>query len=232
MILNALLLARDPELVALMRRLFDDLGIRLETMASCKAATECLARRKFEAVLLDCDHMDGARDMVKKVRTMPSNKTSVLFAIVHNTTPVRAAFEMGANFVWERPVTQERAQRCLKAAHALMARERRRAFRHGIDSSVFLQIVDGPEVRARGLNLSEGGMAVWLEREKLRPGTAVQLRFLLPESDVWMQAKSSVVWVSPQGHVGLQFLTVSAGLRLELAQWLTARPEIRRLATA
>ncbi len=140
MLLNALLLARDPELVALMRRLFDDLGIHLETMASSKAAAERLARRKFEAVLVDCDQVEGARDMVKTVRAMPSNKTSVLFAIVHNTTPVGKAFEMGANFVWERPVTQERAQRCLRAAHALMARERRRAFRHGIDASVFLQM--------------------------------------------------------------------------------------------
>src|SRR5205085_2112287 len=108
------------------------------------------------------DDVEGARDLLAQVRNVPFNRNSILFGITHRRTSFRTAFEQGANFVLEKPLAPDRALRSVRAAHALMLRERRRTFRHNIDTVVLLQLGRGAETRARGVDLSEGGMAIYL----------------------------------------------------------------------
>lgn len=221
--LAALLLSRDPGLLSVVRRGLEDLAIRPEICPTAAAASEALSRKKFEAIILDVDDTDGGRNLLRTLRTMPSNRNSIVFAVLHNTTTVRDAFEAGMNFAWEKPVTADRVLRSLRAAHSLMVRERRRAFRQPIDTSVMLQPGPGPEMRARGIDLSEGGMAVMTpERERLKTGCVVRFRFMLPDTSVWLDGKAMVIW-SIDRRAGIQFQTVRNDMRVELAQWLGAR---------
>src|SRR5512140_1571433 len=102
MALDALLLCRDPGLLLVMRRGLEELGIRPEVCSTAPAASQILAHRKFEAIIVDCDGVEGGREVLRSLRTVPSNKNSIVFAVVHKVTSLRDAFEMGANFVLDK----------------------------------------------------------------------------------------------------------------------------------
>jgi CheY-like chemotaxis protein len=230
MALSALLLSRDTLLIATLRRLLEDIAVRVEVCASTSIVKEMLRRQKFEALLLDIDDVDGARNLLTEVRATPLNKNSILFAITHRHTNFRAAFDQGANFVFEKPIAIERAVRSLRAAHPLMLRERRRTFRHAIDTAVFIKLSGGREVRARGVDLSEGGAAIHLPAPPPL-GTDVQFRFQVPESDLSLEGRGVIAWVTDD-RVGLQFTSLRKELQLDLANWLSAQLELESAAPA
>ena len=228
MALDALLLSRDPSLLQLMRRLLDDLGIRSQVCSSSAAAQNLLHGTKFEAVVVDCDDLAGGNDLLRSLRLLPTNRNSIVFAVINGATGVRSAFEMGANFVLEKPVTAERAARNLKAAHGLMVRERRRFTRRPLDVQVLLKVGDGPEVRARATDISESGIGLFA-LTALDPGASLRFRMVLPGNEAWLEGKAQVVWSSPQVGCGLQILTMRNELRVQLARWLAQRIEQEHL---
>ena len=224
MALEALLLCPDANLLLTLRRSLDEIAVKTTVCNGAAAANELLTRRKFEAIVIDCDDCEGARNLLRSLRSLPSNKNSIVFAITGGKTTMHEAFEAGANFVLEKPVAADRLTRSFRAAHSLMARERRRSFRHTIDASVLLQRGATPEQRVRAADLSEGGIAVFAQ-SPLPQGSVVSFRFVLPDSAVCLEGKAQVVWSHEQGRAGLQFQTMRQDLRLELATWLAARIE-------
>jgi hypothetical protein len=224
MALEALLLCHDASLLPTLRRSLDEIAVKSTVCSGAASANQLLTRRKFEAIVIDCDDCEGARNLLLSLRNVPSNKNSIVFAITRGKTTVNEAFGAGANFVLEKPVAADRLTRSLRAAHSLMARERRRSFRHTIDASVLLQLGASPEVRARAADVSEGGMAVFVT-PPLPKGSVITFRFVLPESAVCLEGKAQVVWSQEQGRAGLQFQTMRQDLRLDLATWLATRIE-------
>src|SRR5436305_8356178 len=96
--------------------------------------------------------------MMRELRKGSSNRMAIVFAITHGTS-IHAAFDMGANFVLEKPVTPERAARSLRAAHGLMMRERRRYLRQSVNLPAVLS-ANGAATQAAILDVSEGGVSV------------------------------------------------------------------------
>lgn len=139
MALHALLLSRDPVLLVTLRRLLEEMAVKVEACPSAVVAANLLTHQKFEAFLLDVDDVEGAGELLGAVRHAPLNRSSIVFAVTHRRTSFRAAFEQGANFVLEKPLSIDRAQRSLRVAQALMLRERRRTFRHTVDTPVMIQ---------------------------------------------------------------------------------------------
>jgi len=87
------------------------------------------------------------------------------FAIVNGVTTVQEAFEMGANFVLDKPLAAERLTRSLRAAQGLMAHERRRYYRHPVATSVHINFgTETNEHLGTTVNLSEGGFAAKLQK--------------------------------------------------------------------
>src|SRR5260370_24516284 len=74
--------------------------------------------------------MPSGPAILRELRQGRSNKSCIAFAIVHGRTTVQQAFEMGANFVLDKPISLERATRSVRAAQGLIMRERRRYQRH------------------------------------------------------------------------------------------------------
>jgi CheY-like chemotaxis protein len=225
MMLQAMVLTRDPETLRVVRRALDDLKIACEPIAGPVQALEMLNKRRFDAVIADCDDLEGALDILKTMRKTPSNKRAMGFAIVNGTTSVRDAFDLGANFVIDKPLTMERVQRSLRAAHGLMMRERRRYFRNTLSSPAFLTAADGRELRGRIINLSEGGMAVKLTTP-LTLNSSLRLRFDLPNPLRQIEAKAEVSWIRGDNSAGLRFLHIEQRMQRELEQWIAQQSEL------
>lgn len=222
MSLTSLLLCRDPESLRVLRRVLEDVGVSLEVFTGPDPAVEALAKKKYDAILIDCDDMHGATDVLKLVRTSPSNKSAIVFAIVNRITKAGDAFAMGANFVLDKPLIMDRVTRSLKAAQGLIMRERRRYFRQHIKLRADVMLPGGEHVQAWVSNLSTGGISMLLPKSAPATGS-VRVRFSLPEGKQLIDAQGEIAWTEPEGGLmGVRFQQVPAAAQKELDQWLSA----------
>jgi CheY-like chemotaxis protein len=220
--LSALLLSQDIETVRVMRRVLEECRVHHESAAALQTALDALAKRKFDAVIIDCDERNGGKDVLKQVRETPSNRRAITFAIISNGTSVQDAFAMGANFVLDKPLSAERAARSFRAAHGLMMRERRRYFRHKVRVGVSLFLPSGHEVKGMLSNLSETGMAVELP-QKFELNTQVRVRFSLPTTHSTIEAKGEIAWQDNAKQAGVRFLHLEKIQQRDLEQWLARK---------
>lgn len=224
--LQSLLLSRDDQVIRVLRRVLNDMEIELEVFTASEKASPELARRKFDAIIVDCDDLHGAAEVLRSVRELQSNRSSTTFAIINGVTSVRQAFAMGANLALEKPITVDRARHSFRAAHGLMLQERRRYFRHEVEMAVSLRFQENNssrEVLATGFNLSEGGMALHLKSSLPVKHGMAEMKFVLPGTHNWMELHGSVAWADGQGNAGVRFENVPHVLRDHLDSWLRGR---------
>src|SRR5262249_29196071 len=135
-------------------------------------------------------------------------------------------FGAGANFVLYKPISSEQAEASLRAATALIKRERRRSFRVPVQVPIQVQVDNGPQLEGILLDLSEDGMDV-LAAQPLCPGATIGARFLLPDSNNEIPVCGQVAWASPNGQAGVRFIDLPENLRAMLKTWVAANaPEI------
>ncbi len=219
MTLESLLLSRDAEVVRVLRATLEKLAIEVEICQEAKKATEILIAEKFDAVIVDCDDLRGGLEVLQGLRTTPSNKNSVTFAVLNGKkTTTQEAFSMGVNFVLQKPITPLNASRCFNAALNFMVRERRRYYRQPV--KMLVRVVAGEkELKATSTDISEGGIALLLH-QALPKNASPHLQFTLPETALSMDIESEVAWVDLKGHVGLRFRNVAPGFQEALEKWL------------
>lgn len=219
MTLDSLLLSQDPELVRVIRPTLEQLSIDVEICHEARAGADILISDKFDAVIVDCDDLNGGLAVLQGLRSTPSNKNSVAFAILNGKrTTTQDAFGMGANFVLQKPISALNASRCFHAALNFMLRERRRYFRQPVKMLVRI-LLDDKVLKATSTNISESGIALML-REALPKGAVPRLQFALPETDVKMEMEAEVVWADVKGRAGLRFHNVLKSSQEQLEQWL------------
>src|ERR1700680_2221628 len=166
MTLESLLLSKDPEVLRVIRPMLEKLSIEVEICHEAKAGANILISDKFDAVIVDCDDLNGGLAVLQGVKSTPSNRNSVTFAILNGKrTTTQEAFGLGANFVLQKPITTLNASRCFNAALNFMVKERRRYFRQPLKMAVNV-VLDDKEIKATSTNISEAGMALIL-REAL-----------------------------------------------------------------
>jgi len=224
MTLDSLLLSQDPELVRVIRPTLEKLSIDVEVCHEARKAADILISEKFDAVIVDCDDLQGGLAVLQGLRATPSNKNSVTFAVLNGKrTTTQEAFGMGANFVLQKPISVLNASRCFHAAFNFMVRERRRYFRHPVKMLVKILMGD-KAMNATSTNLSESGIAVILH-EALPKGAVPRLQFTLPETDHKFDAEAEVVWADVKGRAGLRFHNLPQIEQEQLESWLDARLE-------
>jgi len=232
MVLQSLLLCRDPDMLRIFRRALDDLGIGLDVATTAESALDRLNRNKFDAIIVDCDDVAGGADVLTGIQQAPSNKRALAIAVINGATSMRAAFEMGAHFALDKPVTLERMQRALRAAHGFMVTEQRRYFRHAVDTEAYLSFGVVKELACKVTNISDGGMAVVLT-EQISPSWAVEVRCQLPGIPDMVEMKGEFAWSDGRGKAGIRFIYIPAESKRLLGKWLVERmkePSLDRTA--
>jgi ActR/RegA family two-component response regulator len=218
--LDSLLLTRDPQVVQVLRPALEKLSIDLEVCRGARSGSEILGSEKFDAVIVDCDDLQGGLDVLQALRKGTSNKNTVAFAIVNGATTTHQAFDLGANFVMQKPLSASSAMRCFSAALGFMMRERRRYFRHPVNMPATLVFGENEEIRSMATNISEGGMAIAFHGKLPSRGLS-KVMFTLPGSNTSLQPKAHVAWRDGAGRAGLRFVEVPQNSREQLDRWLT-----------
>jgi CheY-like chemotaxis protein len=216
--LTALLLSTDKTAHTLLQRVLGNVGIRTEVCPAPAAGLRLLKSKKFEGIIVDCDDIDCGSDLLSILRGEGLTRNAIVFAIVDGSTSMSDAFNMGANFVLEKPLTVERTTRCFKAACGLMVGERRRYYRHGVDIPVYLDFPKFPNAIAHMQDLSQGGTMLRCELplELDMQGT---FRFTLPETRANITGACEVAWKS-EDRLGLRFNNISKSTQAALEMWL------------
>lgn len=221
--LQALLLCSDDKIVRVLRRVLNDLEIAVEHSADPEVAILKLSRRRFEAVIVDCDDPDVAGQILKAARNAPANKKAVAVAILDGNRAMRSAFQLGAHFVLYKPISPERARGSFRAARALMKCERRRAGRVAVEMPVMYRFIQQGEhaavERTVSVDLSEDGMGVRLARRHRERGP-MHIQFKLPGTNRLIEAEAELAWENPNGQAGLRFLELPLPTREALKVWL------------
>jgi DNA-binding response OmpR family regulator len=220
--LESLLISPDANLVDVLRPTLENVSINLEVCAEFQSGNDLMAKRKFDGVIIDCDDIQDGFDLLQALRQTQSNASSVSFAVVNGKTTTQAAFQSGANFVLQKPLTLLHASRCFNAALSVMIRERRRYFRHPAETPVRIALANSQEMTATVTNLSEGGMAIHTAG-KLLKDTKAQFRFTLPGVNISLELKGQIAWADGTGRAGARFIEVPQNAQYQLEKWLTDR---------
>lgn len=205
-----------------LRPTLEKLSIDVEIYQEAKQATEILIAEKFDAVIVDCDDLRGGVEVLQGLRSTPTNKNSVTFAVLNGKkTTTQEAFAMGVNFVLQKPITPLNASRCFNAALSFMVRERRRYFRQPVKMTVKV-MAGNKELKATSTDISEGGIAL-LFQQALPKDATPQLQFTLPDTTGSIEIETEVAWADLKGAVGLRFRNVPKNAQEVLDKWLKER---------
>jgi DNA-binding response OmpR family regulator len=220
--LESLVVSKDAALLGVLRQTLEKISVNVEVCAEGRLGNEMLVKRKFDAVIVDCDDLQDGASLLRDLRQTQSNAKSVAFAVLNGGTSTQEAFGYGANFVLQKPVTPLHATRCFHAALNFMLRERRRYFRCAVEMPVHVSVAKVGEFKANSTNISEGGIAVRVAT-KLTKDTTVGVRFVLPGSNTSFDLKAQVAWADGTGHAGIRFVDVPQILQCQLEKWLSDR---------
>jgi CheY-like chemotaxis protein len=224
MTLESLLLSQDVDMVRVLRPTLEKLSIQVEVCQEAKKASQILNTEKFDAVIVDCDDVNGGLEVLQGLRDTPSNRSSIAFAVLNGKkTTTQQVFGMGINFVLQKPVTGLNAARCFNAALNFMERERRRYYRQPVEMPVTVILQDKP-YKAKSTNISEGGIAIVVAQALPRNGDA-RLQFSLPGCKGALEMEAEMAWCDARGNVGLRFSNLPQSSRELLEHWLNEQME-------
>ncbi|HXM22050.1 MAG TPA: PilZ domain-containing protein [Terriglobales bacterium] len=227
MSLQALVLCSDDKILRVLRRVLSDLEIAVELCTDADSAVRKLTRRRFEAVVVDCNDEDVAAQVLKSVRSAPCNQRSIVVAMIDGQKAVRSAFALGAHFVLYKPISAERAKTSFRAGRALMKCERRRNARVAMQIPVALVSENGAGQRkAVTSDISQGGMSLQLSRCAQSAGP-MRIKFNLPGTDDSIECAAEVAWEGGGPQAGIRFVHLPPEQRDQLESWLARHsPEI------
>ncbi|MFZ0287015.1 MAG: PilZ domain-containing protein [Terriglobales bacterium] len=221
---TALVISDDEATIQQLAQSMQQFAISAQVCRDAGLALQSLNQRHFEAVMVDLK-MYQAKEIMERVRMCPSNQTATTFAITEGPGAESASvFSARANFVLERPVSEESLSRSLRAAYGIIMRERRRYFRCPLAVPVAVRNQEGGEAQYQTINISESGIAIRIP-PPVRAGTEVAVRFSLPENQTRFAVQSKICWSDPSGRTGLQFLNLPLPQKSELQAWLSHRLE-------
>jgi CheY-like chemotaxis protein len=225
MTFQALLVSKDDDAAAVLTPVLSRFGVGVHACGYPDAMVQ-LGERKFDAVIVDFDDPHSAALVLQNSSQASTGNSAITVALLSDKTKVRNVFGAGANFVLYKPISEDQAQASLRAATALIKRERRRSFRVPVQVPLQLRVQNGPEMEAILLDLSEGGMDV-LAAQPLYPSAAVSARFMLPGGNVEIEPRGEVAWANPNGQSGVRFSDLNETLRNTLRGWVAANaPEL------
>jgi len=228
MILQALLVSKDDPTAETLIRVLAQFGVAVDRSNAADVAATRLAEERFDQVIVDFDadfdDPEGASLLLEACRRLagPDRKPPVTVALLHDSSQIRSILGAGAHFILTKPLTPEQAQTTLRAATALLKRERRQSLRIAVQAAASIRIDESNTVEGILLDLSTGGLDV-LAAKPLPSAAMVHVAFHLPDGGASIEGDAEVAWSTASGQTGLRFLDMDARTRELLSEWLGAR---------
>ncbi len=217
--LHALVVCPDQDSASLLMLILSELGMGAEHTPSISRGLELIESQRFDAIVLDYRADQSSEEFLARLRQSAKNRASMLIAVVDSGFNARPVFGLGANFVLYRPLSAERARISLRAARGLMTRERRRAPRTPVGSTVNVAYPGAPETNALLADLSDGGTLIHSPK-RLPPACKVYFEFELPGQRQLVRLSGEVAWQDASGRTGIRFLDVPQSSRRLMQTWL------------
>src|SRR5438034_8910484 len=188
--LQSLLVSKDEQAVAVLTPVLAGFGLGVQTCGH-PAATGSLGEQQFGTVIVDYDAPHSAALVLQTAYQAASGNHAVTVALLSDKAKVRSVFGAGANFVLYKPVSEQHALATLRAATALVKRERRRSFRVPVQVPVQLRVPSGMQMEGILLDLSEDGLDV-LAAQPLYPFAGISAHFSLTAPYMEVEVRGEV----------------------------------------
>jgi len=219
MTLQVLLVSTYDSAADVLGRVLPTLGMAMDRSSDPETTVARIHQQKFDALIVDFDDPKAANDVLQQAKSVGSGGLTV--ALAADTTKVREILSGGAHFVLYKPLSEEAVKAGLRAAAALLSRERRRAFRVPVQAPVEITLPDTRKLDGILLDLSETGMDV-LTAEPQVSGALLAFHFQLPDGALEIEARGQVAWANPNGQTGVHFLDIPETVSASLGNWLKA----------
>lgn len=221
MTLSALLVCVDEKAADVLGRVLKELGIHAELCSDIGRATIRTEQQRFDVVIVDGESGADVITLLRETRLSRKNDATLAVAIVPSQDTIRELFSLGVNFVLYKPVAYERALSSLRAARALMRKEKRKDARAAVHAHATVDYANIQQEKATLVDLSKNGMAVRFGK-KLPPTSKVYFQFRLPEQTQSVRLSGQLVWQDWNGRGGIQFVDVPKTSRRLLDEFLGA----------
>jgi DNA-binding response OmpR family regulator len=220
MTLQALLVSKDDYSAEVLSRALANFAIAVERFSESEIALHRLGEQRFDCLIVDFDDSDIALQLLK-MATQPKPAALLSVALSSDESSVRQVLKYGAKFVLHKPISSEQAAATLRAATALLRRERRRSFRVPVQAPVQVALSGGDQLEGIMLDLSQTGMDL-LAAQPLQPAALIGLRFTLPDGSLEIDTHGEIAWANPNGQSGVRFLDLPEPQVERLKSWLLA----------
>jgi len=218
MLFTALVVCTDEGAAEVLRRVLKELEIDPEFTEATTAAG-LLADQRFDIVVVDCENRPVAMELLRKVRSSPTNSSCLIVAVQQPGEDVKQLFAVGTNFILYKPVSLERARTSLQSARSLVRHERRAADRVPLNTPTGIACAGAENIPAVLLDMSEEGTGI--ECRKDLPATGrVYFQFVLPGHTDPVRLSGEIDWQDARGRVGLRFTDVPQVSARLLKTWL------------
>ena len=221
MTLSALLVCVEEAPAEVLRRVLEELSIRVEPCPDFVRASIRLAQERFDVVIVDGDSNREVVSLLRETRLSRLNDATLAVAVVAGQENIRELFSMGVNFVLYKPVAYDRAVSSLRAARALMRKEKRKSARAAVHTQATIDYANVQQDRATLIDLAQEGMQVQFGK-KLPPTSKIYFQFKLPGQSTSVRLSGQVVWQDWNGRAGVQFVDVPTSSRRLLTDYLGA----------
>ena len=220
MSLQSLILCSDDATMRVLRRVLGDLEIGVEHCTYADSAVSKLSRQRFEAVIVDGEDENMAARVLTTLRSAPRNRHAIAVTLLNGPGAAQKAFEMGAHFVLNKPISFDRARNSFRTARALMKCERRRHARVPVQIPVTVLSAESKgQEKTVTSDISEGGMALQLSRQARKSGS-IRIRFGLPATSHVLECAAQVAWENAESQAGIRFVDLSQESCDQLRVWL------------
>ena len=213
MTLSSMVVSRDWPEVSVLECILGSLQIGVEVEPEPDRARAKLGKSKIDALIVDCD-LEGSG---KFLHGLNGKLNSIPVMILSSRERCGSFEDSEADFVFEKPISVEKAVHTLSAARNLILDGRLRYHRHTLQIPLTIKCGKNKRLKAELLNLSQGGVAV--HSHGVIPNGPVQIDFALPGSDKTLKADGLVVW-SRQDACGIKFTELKAAAKRDLQLWL------------
>ncbi len=219
MTLSALLVCVDESAAEVLRRVLKELNIRVESCPDLGRAAIRTAQERFDVVIVDGASSADVTWLLRETRSSRLNDATLTVAIVGSQETIRDLFTLGVNFVLYKPVDYDRALSSLRAARAVMRKEKRKSARASVHAQATVDYANVEREKATLVNIAADGMSV-LFGKKLPPTSKVYFHFTLPGQRSSIRLSGQVVWQEWNGRAGVQFADVPKSSRRLLDEFL------------